>query len=318
MALQSTLFRGDSKLEAAAVSDPAHVFQGARGAHVALIQQALVRLDGAAIAVDASYGPGTTAAVIAFKRRRQIVNARGQIDGIVGKKTVAALDAELLAGEKATTVGGNRRSLVGPIKVTATHTLVYFSGVADDAGLGGLPLLDDQGQDVLKDMKALTTVNSDKRVFGFGGSLANRQLGVQAALAAILSSHDRRGRLIVYGFSAGGVNALDLCRNLASNPLTAGLVVDLLVTVDVAARKEFVDRSVPDNVRLNRNYFQTSPSGNGSRGGPAFGRARIDNIAKDGKFPFGVLPFAQHGGMQDLTRGEARNDMQTALTAVRP
>jgi hypothetical protein len=85
----------------------------------------------------------------------------------------------------------------------------------------------------------------------------------------------------------------------------------------VAARKEFVDRRVPDNVGLNRNYFQTTPSGNGSRGGPAFGSVRVENINKDDKFPSGVLPPFKHGGMQDLTRGEARGDMQTALTAVR-
>jgi hypothetical protein len=40
MALQSKLFRGDQKLEDAAVSDPAHIFQGASGPHVGKIQQA--------------------------------------------------------------------------------------------------------------------------------------------------------------------------------------------------------------------------------------------------------------------------------------
>ena len=42
MALQSQLLRGDAKLDATAVSDPAHILQGARGPHVAKIQ--LVRL----------------------------------------------------------------------------------------------------------------------------------------------------------------------------------------------------------------------------------------------------------------------------------
>jgi peptidoglycan hydrolase-like protein with peptidoglycan-binding domain len=65
MALQSQLFRGDSRLEAAAMSDPAHVMQGATGDHVRKIQQALIRVDGAAIAADGRYGPGTAAAVAA-------------------------------------------------------------------------------------------------------------------------------------------------------------------------------------------------------------------------------------------------------------
>lgn len=106
MALQSQLFRGDSKLEAAAVSDPAHILQGASGPHVGKIQEALIKLDGAAIAQDGSYGPGTAAAVGAFKRKRQILNFAGKIDNIVGKKTIAALDSELVVAEKA---GGGAR-----------------------------------------------------------------------------------------------------------------------------------------------------------------------------------------------------------------
>ena len=44
MALQSKLFRGDAKLEAALISDSAHIVQGAAGAHVGKIQQALNEL----------------------------------------------------------------------------------------------------------------------------------------------------------------------------------------------------------------------------------------------------------------------------------
>jgi hypothetical protein len=97
MPLQSQLFRGDPKLEAAAVSDPAHIVPGAMGNHVSKIQQALIQLDGAAIDADGIYGPGTAAAVLAFKRKRNIVNRAYQTtpDNIVGKMTIAALDKEL-------------------------------------------------------------------------------------------------------------------------------------------------------------------------------------------------------------------------------
>jgi len=110
MALQSQLFRGDLKLEAAAVSDPAHILAGARGPHVAKIQQALIQVDGAAITQDSSYGPATAAAVDAFKQKRQILNFQGKIDNIVGKKTIAALDAEMIAKEKG---GGGSRGRLG-------------------------------------------------------------------------------------------------------------------------------------------------------------------------------------------------------------
>jgi hypothetical protein len=99
MVLQSQLFRGDAKLEAAAVSDPAHIVQGAVGPHVSKLQLALVLVDAAAISQDGIYGPRTAAAVSAFKQKRNILNFQGKIDNIVGKKTIAQLDREILALE---------------------------------------------------------------------------------------------------------------------------------------------------------------------------------------------------------------------------
>lgn len=101
MALRSKLFRGDPKLEAAAVSDAAHIVPGSAGPHVGKIQQALIELDGAAIAVDSIYGPATAAAVLAYKQKRNIINTARQTkaDNIVGKMTMASLDAEMLANE---------------------------------------------------------------------------------------------------------------------------------------------------------------------------------------------------------------------------
>lgn len=103
MPLQSQLFRGDPKLEAAAVSDPAHIVQGARGGHVGKIQLALIRLDRAVIAADESYGPATAAAVTAYKQKRMILNAQNKVDNIVGKKTIDRLDKEMLAAEQLNT-----------------------------------------------------------------------------------------------------------------------------------------------------------------------------------------------------------------------
>jgi peptidoglycan hydrolase-like protein with peptidoglycan-binding domain len=103
VALQSALFRGDSKLEAAAVLDPAHIVQGAIGDHVRKIQLALIQLDGATITADGIYGPATAAAVLAYKQKREIINRtyQTQADNIVGKMTMASLDKEMLAAELA-------------------------------------------------------------------------------------------------------------------------------------------------------------------------------------------------------------------------
>ncbi len=105
MSLQSKLFRGDPKLEAAAVSNAAHIVPGAVGEHVAKIQQALIQLDGASIAGDElvarSYGPSTADAVLSYKKNRNIINRsyQTQADDIVGIMTMAALDREMSKSE---------------------------------------------------------------------------------------------------------------------------------------------------------------------------------------------------------------------------
>jgi hypothetical protein len=97
MPLLSRLFRGDAKLEAAAVNDAAHILQGARGEHVRKIQAALNLLNSAALIPDAVYGPQTAAAVRAYKQKRRIINFSYQkeADDIVGKMTIVAMDSEM-------------------------------------------------------------------------------------------------------------------------------------------------------------------------------------------------------------------------------
>ncbi len=106
MALSSNLFRGNAALEACALRDPAHVTRGASGDHVAKIHFALLTLDGLRIdraeLVAQKYGPSTAAAVLAYKRKRQIVNRSYQktADDIVGKMTIASLDKEMALRER--------------------------------------------------------------------------------------------------------------------------------------------------------------------------------------------------------------------------
>lgn len=107
MPLQSKLFHGDPKLEAAATSNPAHVVPGAIGDHVAKIQLALLVLGDQGIDTSEQegkrYGPSTAAAVLSYKSKRDIVNRsyQTQADNIVGIMTMAALDREMLESEQA-------------------------------------------------------------------------------------------------------------------------------------------------------------------------------------------------------------------------
>jgi hypothetical protein len=106
MALKSNLLSGDRRLEACAASDPAHIVLGSVGKHVAKIQIALAILDGASIdskeALSQTYGRSTAAAVLAYKKKRNIINwsYQQQADNIVGKMTIGALDAEMCVKEK--------------------------------------------------------------------------------------------------------------------------------------------------------------------------------------------------------------------------
>jgi peptidoglycan hydrolase-like protein with peptidoglycan-binding domain len=106
MPLQSKLFRNDPKLEAAAVSDHAHITPGAKGDHVRKIQVALNQLDGASLKTDGVYGPATAAAVLAYKKKRNIVNRayQTQADNIVGKMTIDRLDKEMLVAEQSNNI----------------------------------------------------------------------------------------------------------------------------------------------------------------------------------------------------------------------
>ncbi len=93
---KSPQFIGDPKLEACAISNAAHIVPGSVGGHVAKIQIALAKagqtIDPTEIA-GKRYGASTTAAVVAFKSGLGLLNYAGQIDNIVGIKTVLALDA---------------------------------------------------------------------------------------------------------------------------------------------------------------------------------------------------------------------------------
>jgi hypothetical protein len=149
-------------------------------------------------------------------------------------------------------------------------------------------VLDQSGQpkDVLASTGYVGIMNGaaydiDPSLFGQSGNPSADTL--RKSLAFVTGNLDPHGKLIVYGNSAGGDTALNLCRGLGSywtffdvgGSLTAQdpdvsmsvcgrLVVDLLVTVDAAKGplSAFVDRSVPVSVRRNVNDFQTTALAN--------------------------------------------------------
>jgi len=105
MALKSELFRNDPKLQACAISNPAHITKGATGPHVGKLQIALRNLDRAVIdsgELSAQrYGNSTAVAVLKYKERRNIINKAYQsaADDIVGIMTIARMDSEMVEFE---------------------------------------------------------------------------------------------------------------------------------------------------------------------------------------------------------------------------
>ena len=101
MLLVSKLMKGDKALEACLTTDSAHVLTGAVGDHVSKIHTALFAIEAVSVSPKElrtrSYGPSTAAAVLAYKTRRKIINTSYQqaADNIVGKMTIARLDAEM-------------------------------------------------------------------------------------------------------------------------------------------------------------------------------------------------------------------------------
>ena len=136
MPLLSLLLRDEPRLQNCLVNDAAHVVPGATGRHVGLIHKVLLVLEKAPISEgelrSALYGPTTAAAVLAYKRKRNIVNRTYQTsaDNIVGKMTIASMDHELVlldaravSGRVVCTEGGvaqpRRSAIVGAGQASA-------------------------------------------------------------------------------------------------------------------------------------------------------------------------------------------------------
>jgi hypothetical protein len=106
MPLNSKLFAGDDRLEDCHTRPAAHLTLGAQGDHVSKVHTALFLTDGLSVAADELraqfYGKSTAAAVLAYKKKRKIINHTYQNaeDDIVGVMTIESLDNEVAAHEQ--------------------------------------------------------------------------------------------------------------------------------------------------------------------------------------------------------------------------
>lgn len=266
MGLQSELFKGDMKLEAAAVSDPAHVVPGTVGPQVAKIQQALIDLDSAKITADGKYGPGTADAVKAFKEKRKILNYLGKIDDIVGKKTMTALDAEMVALETQRKRSGKLRLGFALPDIQWQDFVIYFQG-----GEPEMDLPDDEVFDPKSSPAYIATRRAmwrlGYRTNKIGSAFAQRSLNDVERRVKDGKAGGQLGRIYIFGASAGGRLAITCAERLmaAGFPLRFVAVTDAALYDDgsISVPRFPTDRTptflrarVSADIKLN--YYQTS------------------------------------------------------------
>lgn len=218
MPLQSE-FKNNPQLVACAERDSAHIgiFFHPKGEHVTLIKKALnvwieregskfdlAKLD---MASDV-YDKAVATAVYTYKARRndgRILNYRGEVDDVVGIKTVAALDRELPVE-------------LGPVVVfgrVLVDVVVRLSGAPNKT----LTIHDEE--DVLSQGLVLPYLGKlvwpGKRKLllkGFktaatGEETKSERARILDAISAALDKDCAIGLVFVYGYSAGGLNAID-------------------------------------------------------------------------------------------------------------
>lgn len=127
----------------------------------------------------------------------------------------------------------------------------------------------------------------------------------------VKANYTKGEKLVIYGYSWGGETATELTKDLKK----AGYNVDLLITVD-AAKGPFnftVERTIPDNVKKNVNFYQTTSSRIGSRGGANQAedpkKTRISNIMVNRYFDKKI----DHGNIDEATETNATNYIRSEV-----
>jgi hypothetical protein len=331
----------DERLRRCAVDDSAHLVKGTVGSFVVAVQDALIQLgwhkhlstdeqSKLLAEMDAQlYGPVTARLVTIYKDKhvpRILQPWQTFPDDVVGKKTISFLDDDM------TPVNPKGQRPPGP----PSELFIFMSGVQDNDNAGGPLPRDAEGHGflMLPRMRAIAASRPTGRFLALGGALTvSRQvLAINIALSFILSNRTNpAGKLIVYGFSAGGTNALNLTREIDSKNSVRGsapkIIVDLLITVDASTRNNtiFNPKAFGGCVRLNKNYFQDAvrPQMDGVGGSPhtpladAEGKqGAVVNRLISAMEMMPMLPGEAHRKIESHTLNMAEGDIRNELAPV--
>ena len=332
------------KLNACAGRDSAHFVQGNFGDHIAVVQDALIQLnadnflEGADVGTfqsevaGAFYGNVTAKVVQSYKDKHKpkaiLQPWQTTADNVVGKGTISALDDDMAILEG-----------IKPDPPTIpTDIYIFFSGVQDGPPAG--EELDDtavgHGFLMRSEMKNEAAGRPKGKFLAIGGGLqqAQEDAGTSLALKFIRDNMSTpAGKHIVYGFSAGGTNAVHLSAlidavNKGRSESAFKIRIDMLVTIDASVRNtsSVAKASVVGGcVRRFANYSQTEsrPQGDGVGGGPLFAGSDSDgespsiitNHRVTDKEMGRPLPGAAHRKIEEVTLGKALAHFKQAFVA---
>jgi hypothetical protein len=276
------------KLDDCATKDPAHLIVGTVGEHVTIVQDALIQL-GQHSFLDAAeqasfelefqtqfYGNMTAKIVQNYKNNHtpKILQPwQSSADNVVGKQTIRFLDDDMAALEGRPPVPEKK----------ATDIFIFFSGVQD-----GPPAGEPLGNDALGHgflmrpiMQSFALSRPNGKFLAIGGALTSdrESAGIRLATRFLRDNvSDPPGKHVIYGFSAGGTNSLNLSLdidklNALRAPDSPKLRIDMLVTIDASTRTTSSvsnPKTVGGCVKRSANYFQQEirPQGDGVGGSP--------------------------------------------------
>jgi hypothetical protein len=292
VSLQSK-FKVNRKLQDCAVQDKDHIGEATlppsdrKGTHVGLIQEALnawaqtqtppVKPVAGGEVSAALFGSDTARVVTLFKTQKKLLNFKGEIDAIVGIKTVAALDLELPR------LSDPDPTPPPPPSPQTADVVIKFQGAFEKGSLLPDNVLNGRriivykpmpnqafGNTVMQDpMTGRVLVRIGRKTTTIGTESLAVFAEVSRELQNVLSALDREpGTVFIHGSSSGGRNAIDFSRVAGPglNPHFVAAVDAAFFQADTPSRPEAnVDAptTIP-NFALSagltpnpRNFFQT-------------------------------------------------------------
>lgn len=103
--------------------------------------------------------------------------------------------------------------------------------------------------------------------------------GVDTGATFLKNNYSDGDLVIIYGYSYGGDNAVNLAEEVSHIPIELMIIVD---SSDGPGKGWTVDMSIPDNVKVCNNYYQDNSSGTSSGSGKISGSSKKGSSSSNG------------------------------------